>query len=212
MHIHALEHEEHGQDNDLSVPYATMLNSETQKQAPIKRPSILRTESNRRWTVAAADVPDDLFIEELERLRRMGLRAVEIHGARGSGDGGRAAAAASLEANTDTNGNLDIDSGADANEESSGNAFGLGNTRPEADFDSGDSAKKAATAAVRTNVDLEAEMKEELDWLHARRAILTCRELVRTEKTYQQRLQELADGSVSLPITLLLWKRTCQVF
>ncbi len=47
-----------------------------------QRPSFLRSESNRRWTVAVADVPDDMLVAELERLRKMGMRAGEVHGVR----------------------------------------------------------------------------------------------------------------------------------
>lgn len=48
----------------------------------------------------------------------------------------------------------------------------------------------------------EVGVEDEMEWLHARRAILCCRELVRTERSYQERLQELADGSVSLSTSL----------
>lgn len=127
--------------NELIAPVAVAVTTqESDALARTQRPSFLRTESNRRWTVAVAEVPDEMFMEELERLRRMGLRAGEVHG-------------------------------------------------------SDRHAEKKKTEAGGAAITEEVE--DDSEWIDARRAILCCRELVRTERSYQARLQELADGNVS---------------
>ncbi|KAL5534478.1 hypothetical protein ACEPAG_940 [Sanghuangporus baumii] len=151
------------------------LSDEEKIDLPVKRPSLLRTVSNRRWTVAVADVPDDLFIEELERLRRMGLRAGDIHSVRSVSHAGYALSSRK-EAHR---GHLDDGEHLEVKQ------TGKPNT-PD--------------AVLIQQVDTEDEM----EWLYARRAILCCRELVRTERSYQERLQELADGNVSDAVPALL--------
>ena len=138
---------------------------------PHKRPSILRTESNRRWTVAVADVPDDFFVEELERLRKIGrLRAVDVHGVRKV----RTEQVHTIE--VDSNGNMET--GIEVIEKTE---------------------KEERHSLVIQNWSPE----EESEWLHARRAIMCCRELVRTERSYQARLQELYNGNVCLSVIFL---------
>ncbi|KAI5121309.1 hypothetical protein M0805_003776 [Coniferiporia weirii] len=148
-----------------------------------KRPSLLRTESNRRWTVAVADAPDDLFIEELERLRRMGLRAGDVHGIRNT----RHQHVQSTNASTmeDAYGELPM------------HAISEGHL----DINQ---LEKSKLAERNTVVIQEVDAEDESEWLCARRAILCCRELVRTERSYQARLQELVDGSVSDAVPTLL--------
>lgn len=129
------------------------------------RPSFLRTESNRRWTVAVAEVPDELFVEELDRLRRMGMRAGEVHGA---GIGG----------------------------------YGYGS-----DFGNDEDPVEKARAPAHYEPDGAAqplpgtlsEAEDDSEWVNARRAMLCCRELVRTERSYLARLQQLIDGDVRHP-------------
>jgi len=130
---------------------------------PSQRPSFLRSESNRRWTVAVADVPDDMLVAELDRLRKMGMRAGEVHGVRP----------------------LIPFSG-------------------EMMVEGKDGKLKVIENGAATIVE-EVE-EDEIEWGFARRAILCCRELVRTERSYQARLQDLFDGNVRIlfvfPITL----------
>ena len=108
--------------------------------------------------MAVADVPDDLFIEELERLRRMGLRAGDIHG---------------------------IQKSSSANYAIKDSSDRLLDTKR---------MERMSTQAVLVQ---EIGVEDEMDWLRARRAILCCMDLVRTERSYQERLQELADSNVS---------------
>ncbi|OCB86166.1 hypothetical protein A7U60_g6755 [Sanghuangporus baumii] len=151
------------------------LSDEEKFDLPVKRPSLLRTESNRRWTVAIADVPDDLFIEELERLRRMGLRAGDIHSVCSVSHAGYALS-----------------------------------SRKEAHrgyLDGGEHLEVKQTGKLSTPDAVliqQVDTEDEMEWLFARRAILCCRELVRTERSYQERLQELADGNVSDAVPALL--------
>ncbi|KAL5518732.1 hypothetical protein ACEPAH_415 [Sanghuangporus vaninii] len=151
------------------------LSDEQRFDLSIKRPSLLRTESNRRWTVAVADVPDDIFIKELERLRRMGLRADDIHSVCSVSHAGYALSSRK----EGRRGYLD-----------GGEHLEVKQTEKSSTPD----------AVLIQQVDTEDEM----EWLFARRAILCCRELVRTERSYQERLQELADGNVSDAVPALL--------
>ncbi len=119
-----------------------------------QRPSFLRSESNRRWTVAVADVPDDMLVAELERLRKMGMRAGEVHG-----------------------------------------------VRPQIPFSEEmmiERSKHGKLGENGTATIAEEVEADEIEWGFARRAILCCRELVRTERSYQARLQDLFDGNVRI--------------
>ena len=153
------------------MPYPTNRQLTTVRS---QRPSILRTESNRRWTVAVADVPDDMFIEEFERLRRMGMRTGEVHGVQAKHSH------ASLLMPTRTN---DI-----SNEEIEAQAHDAGRHVP----------------TEQTDKEFEViTIEDELEWTHARKAIMCCRELVRTERSYQTRLQELLEEQVKFQISIL---------
>lgn len=154
--------------DEVSTAVIANVSSSTDRSLPLKRPSILRTESNRRWTVAVADVPDDFFIEELERLRRMGrLHADDLHGV-------RTVQAEQVET-------VEVASIKD----------GHGKWSTQVDI-----VKKTEREERHSVVMHTISPEEESEWLHARRAILCCRELVRTERSYQARLQELVDGNV----------------
>lgn len=129
--------------------------------SPIMRPSFLRTESQRRWTVAVADVPDDLLIEELERLRRLGMRAGEVHG-----------------------------------NPSETNAYSLEDMHASMS----DECVPVVDSAYASDFNHDAPGHgDDQEWAFARRAMLCCRDLVKTERTYQERLQDLARKQVSVP-------------
>lgn len=116
--------------------------------------------------MAVADVPDDFFVEELERLRRIGrLHARDVHAIR--------------TVQTERTQTVGVVSIKDEHEDQSTQINIIEETEEHC-------------SVVRQPVDPE----EESEWLHARRAILCCRELVRTERSYQARLQELLDGNV----------------
>ena len=115
--------------------------------------------------MAVADVPEDLLLEELERLRRMGLRAGDIHGVR---------------------------SVVRAGESYGGEACGETPDR----FVREEAKEIRRTSTVNAVYIQQIESEEETDWLYARRAILCCRDLVRTERSYQERLMELVNGNV----------------
>lgn len=123
--------------------------------------------------MAVADVPDDLFIEEFERLRRMGLRVGEVLGQKLS----QTSLNSTMKANA---------------------VHAVSEKRSEVEMhDAGhhvtvDQLEKHDSAVVEVHLASE----DELEWTHARRAIMCCRELVRTERSYQARLQELADAQV----------------
>ncbi|EJD04202.1 uncharacterized protein FOMMEDRAFT_27963 [Fomitiporia mediterranea MF3/22] len=165
-------------EEELNSSQETAATSEDSKfRPPVKRPSLLRTESNRRWTVAVADVPDDLFIEELDRLRRMGLRAGDIHGFHNV---------------MQTSHTLPPSAAA-----RKGSGGGKNTETLEA-------SQLQRNKSSNTVLVQEIGVEDEMEWLHARRAILCCRELVRTERNYQERLQDLANCNVSDAVPALL--------
>ena len=166
-------------DNLLTLPqYA----DEDDKQS-LRRPSFLSSESSRRWTVAVAEVPDDLFVEELERLRRMGLRAGELHG---------------VEPKSTYYHSLNsLNTRASTIGPESGQQHLLGGHMEVHE-------PKKANITDSTVVVEEFDVEDEMEWIHARRAILCCRELVRTERSYQARLQDLADGNVSISFSSII--------
>ena len=138
--------------------HRVVLSAARKGRSPRMRPSFLRTESNRRWTVAVADVPDELLIEELERLRREGMRAGEVHG--------------------------------DPSRSRVHSLQGMHAAVSE------ESAAMDESADVSEVTHGAPGLEEEQEWVFARGAILCCRELVRTERTYQERLQDLAHDEV----------------
>ena len=152
-------------DNSLCpIKVSSSTSVELERGGPLTRPSLLRSESNRRWTVAVADSPEDVIVEELERLRRLGLCAGDVHG-------GRYTSELTSE-------------GAQENPKASHTSRLLSScNEPEL---------RSTLSVDRVNVE------DELEWIHARFAIFCCRELVRTERSYQARLRELANEQVRI--------------
>ena len=148
-----------------------MRRSNEHTRIPRTRPSFLRTESNRRWTVAVADVPDELLIEEIEYLRRLGMRADELHG---NPDRRKMHSLYNLRSsmNGEYEGNHDMEESAEV------------------------------SSLKHTDTDT-TELTEEEEWIYAQRAILCCKELIRTERTYQHRLWELAHNQVGYTTTTI---------
>ncbi|PSS02365.1 hypothetical protein PHLCEN_2v4058 [Hermanssonia centrifuga] len=156
--------------------------------------------SLRRWTLAMADVPDEVLVQELERFRLEGRGArkrkragLSLHGhAEGEKD-----EKAFVYGGPDMNGS----------ESSRERKFQVGtgeNGEPEDDGEDDDELFEDA----RSNVDqselgsLERHpttLQDDAGWKSARRALLCCRELVRTERNYQTRLRQLIVGDTTCP-------------
>lgn len=129
------------------------------------RPSFLRSPSNRRWTLAVSETPENELVEELERLRRIGW-ALGFQG----------------ELVKVKNEDLDMEVVTETN----GNVTGrrqVSNPNP-------------SSGSIPSNVKWRKEEMEQ--WLVARKALLVCREIVRTEKTYREGLETLQRGGVSI--------------
>ncbi|KAF8585141.1 hypothetical protein K439DRAFT_1084974 [Ramaria rubella] len=120
------------------------------------RPSFLRSQSNRRWTLAVSEAPEEELVEELDRLRDVGW-------------------------------SLGFQ----------GELIRVKDKRVKAQSDDGDPPGQA------TGINWEKEELEE--WLVARKALMVCREIVRTEKSYREGLVRLQRGeTLEAPPPLLL--------
>ncbi|KAH9929674.1 uncharacterized protein B0H18DRAFT_995694 [Fomitopsis serialis] len=138
----------------------------------------------RRWTLAIADVPDEVLVQELDNLRK-----------------GAAAKKARAKSRTPAQ----SESGHTAE-----SACSTGSTepwRPGVHFrlggasDSEDEGDGEEEEVLLEGFENEADEEE---WKAARRALLCCRELVRTERSYQTRLRELLGAQSSHPFFSLL--------
>ncbi|KAI1793189.1 hypothetical protein LXA43DRAFT_286712 [Ganoderma leucocontextum] len=144
----------------------------------------------RRWTLAMADVPDDVLMQHLERLRKESVAL-----AHGRLPGRKSAAPSQV-------GHGDDDETYDPRDRRSSFCFGgpreMGISlrsasrarfsvgHDECDFDGEDSDDEALSDA-----------EDEEDWKTARDVLFRCRELVQTERNYQTRLRELASTELS---------------
>ncbi|KAI0639953.1 hypothetical protein C8Q77DRAFT_98327 [Trametes polyzona] len=144
----------------------------------------------RRWTLAMADVPDEVLVQHLERLRKESMAL-----ARGRLPGRRSTAPSQV-------GHGDEDSTLDTRDRRS--SFFFGGPR-----EMGISPRSPSRARFSVghfdreldgdNSDEEAlsDEDDEEDWKTARQVLFCCRELVQTERNYQARLRELASTELS---------------
>ncbi|TFY61967.1 hypothetical protein EVJ58_g4179 [Rhodofomes roseus] len=138
----------------------------------------------RRWTLAMADVPDEILVQELDKLRKNAVAKK----ARGKSR----TPAQSESGHT-------AESGCSTGSTSpwrSGVHFRLGGDSDSEEEGDGDEEDEALDG-------FENDADEE-EWKAARRALLCCRELVRTERSYQARLRELLNAQSSHPFFSLL--------
>lgn len=138
----------------------------------------------RRWTLAMADVPDEVLVQELDNLRKN---------------------AAVKRARRKSRTPLQSDSGHTT--ESTYSVSPTSPWRPGVHFRlGGDSDSEDEVDGEEDDEALygfENDADEE-EWKAARRALLCCRELVRTERSYQARLRELMNSQSSHPFFSLL--------
>ncbi|KIJ53476.1 hypothetical protein M422DRAFT_241718 [Sphaerobolus stellatus SS14] len=143
-----------GTKNDNTTVTGTTLPGPNQLLGP-GRPSFLRTQSNRRWTLAVSETPEDQLLHELDRLRSIGW---------GLGF--------------------------------QGELFRRDERMPGVD---------GINDVGGVNVGEKWRKEEMEEWLGARKALLVCREIVRTEKTYREGLIKLQRGeTLKRPPPLLL--------
>ena len=138
----------------------------------------------RRWTLAMADVPDEVLVQELDKLRKN---------------------AAAKRARRKSRTPLQSESGHTT--ESGYSVSPTSPWRPGVHFRlGGDSDSEDEGDGEEEDEALEGfeNDADEEEWKAARRALLCCRELVRTERSYQARLRELMNSQSSHPFFSLL--------
>ncbi|GJE99518.1 hypothetical protein PsYK624_157840 [Phanerochaete sordida] len=129
----------------------------------------------KRWTIAMADVPDEVLVQELEKLR-MESRRESQRGRRRDAEGKRTEedwksgeAAEESESESEEHHEDDVSHASHSHSTSHSNAH-----------------------SHRTSIP--AHPSDDAEWKVARRALLSCRELVRTERNYQASLRQLLAG------------------
>ncbi|KZT08651.1 uncharacterized protein LAESUDRAFT_47174 [Laetiporus sulphureus 93-53] len=138
----------------------------------------------RRWTLAMADVPDEILVQELDKLRKETAN-------RRSRSGKMRTPTASSNGHSDyAHGEQSFFTGSEE-WKVGGPHFQVG---PESDSEDEEDD---------TIEEMDIEDDEE-EWRAARRALLCCRELVRTERNYQARLRQLLNEQSSHPLFSLL--------
>ncbi|KAI0756247.1 hypothetical protein C8Q80DRAFT_1264329 [Daedaleopsis nitida] len=145
----------------------------------------------RRWTLAMADVPDEVLLQHLERLRKESMAL-----SRGRVPGRRSAAPSQI-------GHGDDDITMDTRSRRSSFFFG----GPREMGVSPRSPSRACFSVGHYDRDLDGddsddeglsdEEEDEEDWKTARQVLFRCRELVQTERNYQSRLRELASTELA---------------
>ncbi|RPD82198.1 hypothetical protein L226DRAFT_19447 [Lentinus tigrinus ALCF2SS1-7] len=144
----------------------------------------------RRWTLAMADVPEDVLVLHLERLRKESM----AH-ARGRLPGRRSAAPSQIGHGDDE---LTIDTRGRRSSFFFGGPREMGlsprsSSRPR--FSVGHYDRDLD--GVDSDDDALSDEEDEEDWKTARQVLFCCRELVQTERNYQARLRELASTELS---------------
>jgi hypothetical protein len=131
--------------------------------------------SIRRWTLAMADVPDEVLVQELEKMRMEGREQSSFkHGTK-------------------------------AKETDKGKGeWRIGGEDDDASSDEDDSPEQSTAmhqsqSSSSSHAPMLTSALDDREWKTARRALLCCRELVRTERNYQARLRQLLSGETSTP-------------
>ncbi|OSD06221.1 hypothetical protein PYCCODRAFT_1423085 [Trametes coccinea BRFM310] len=157
----------------------------------VVRGSLDRSEdAMRRWTLAMADVPDEVLVQHLERLRKESMAL-----ARGRLPGRRSTAPSQV-------GHGDEESTVDTRERPTSFFFG----GPREMGISPRSPSSARFSVGHYDRELEGDESDdealsdeddEEDWKTARQVLFCCRELVQTERNYQARLREFVTTELS---------------
>lgn len=144
----------------------------------------------RRWTLAMADVPDEVLVQELDKLWKEGRSRVSKSRTPTSSQQGHGS---------------DYDS-----RDWRPSSFVYGNSsgsqwRTSTRFQlGGESDSEDEEGLEETVEEAEEDAEDAEEWRTARRALLCCRELVRTERNYQARLRQLLNAQSSHPMFSLL--------
>ena len=174
--------------------------------------AVATTTTMRRWTLALTDVSDEVLVQELEKIRKEG-REMErerkkciianggaMNSAAQGGDGTqprgrRTSGVGSPPSSTSFvyGGPSIIDPVAPRSQRTA--KFHIGGDGPQSaeGCESDDDIPDGTEEFLDDDPSTE---DEEAGWKTARRALLCCRELVRTERTYQTHLRQLLQGDV----------------
>ncbi|EMD42019.1 hypothetical protein CERSUDRAFT_79618 [Gelatoporia subvermispora B] len=156
--------------------------------------------ATRRWTLAMADVDDDVLVQELDRLRKE-----EAARARGR------ARRRSVVSNSHTGHNMREYHRSTLNWPESPRSsdghwrdthFGFGSE--SGSDDEADETIEEEDGEEDDSEDGPVNAADEAAWKSARRALLCCRELVRTERSYQTCLRQLLATQSGHPLAPLL--------
>lgn len=183
------------QQHCYTHPHEKPKTTKTKAKARERSPDVLR-----RWTLAMADVPDEVLVQELERLR------MEGRGSRRKRRGG-----------TSSNGHSTVEHERDEKtlvyggpEEHKWREEWV-KLRDDSDTESEMSQSEEFSDEEERQEEEEGEEasrwseQDDTEWKSARRALLCCRELVRTERSYQARLRQLLSGDTeTAPPALVL--------
>lgn len=149
-----------------------------------------------------ADVPDEVLVQELEKLRLEGRGAdAKKRKRRRQASAAASSAGHSVDGSRVAQGSADHGKSEDEwvklpgrlDDDETSSDHGLSSDDEEDD----DASPTNSTYASSSRAADAAQ--DDLGWKTARRALLCCRELVRTERNYQARLRQLLTGDTSTP-------------
>lgn len=153
----------------------------------------------RRWTLAMADVPDEVLVQELERIRHEGKSSRKKRKSSAPAGG------------TSSNGHSNVSCEKEREEREKAIVYGgpeeakwresewVKLREAASDSESEMSQSDEELEGVGSPRSVLSEAEEDAGWKSARRALLCCRELVRTERSYQSRLRQLLAGETESP-------------
>ncbi|KAI0694430.1 hypothetical protein BC835DRAFT_1006954 [Cytidiella melzeri] len=150
----------------------------------------------RRWTLAMADVSDEVLVQELEKIRKE-VRASRNRRRRPNMKSPPASSVGHGHATfgpEESKWREEWNELRDAHRRREGD--GEGNSDSESDTSRTESGD-FDDSSTALNID-------DAGWKTARRALLCCRELVRTERSYQTRLRQLLSGETNTPPPVLV--------
>ncbi|EKM61821.1 uncharacterized protein PHACADRAFT_85471 [Phanerochaete carnosa HHB-10118-sp] len=174
-----------GGEQAISQPGTVREVRDARRSMPFDKPSDIEEVVSRciqsspsaikRWTIAMADVPDEVLVQELERMRTESRRESQRRRRQDS---------------TAKRTEEDIDEAAEesASESEEHHDDGVSHASHSQSHSTSHSHSHSHRTSIPTSPSDDAE------WKVARRALLSCRELVRTERNYQASLRQLLAG------------------
>ncbi|KAI0783320.1 hypothetical protein C8Q75DRAFT_441644 [Abortiporus biennis] len=188
-----------------SIPFLDLDPYPTPASVPAPRSPSLKGDSNpmRRWTLALTDVSDEVLVQELEKLRREGKEREQQRRNR------KSVIRPSEENDAlECNGKRRRSSNKIAKDvpcsfvyggpaiDSSNRRFQIGEPDDDGDSVALTDSDDEGEYPCMSDETPEDQAEDEAGWKTARRALFCCRELIRTERSYQARLRQFLAGDV----------------